>query len=72
MTRKVHPITGKHTTLHSMLAEAMADQRAKRGLIVWFDEDGVMNSGQLGMTLADTCMAHGYIGMMVNRMMEDD
>jgi hypothetical protein len=72
MSRKVHPITGRHTTLHSMLAEAMADERAKRGLVVWFDEEGVMHFGELGITLADACMAQGYIAMIVNQMMEQD
>lgn len=70
MSRKVAPITGRHTTLHSMLAEAMADDRAKRGFIVWFDDEGTMHFGELATTLADACMAHGYMGMIVHQMME--
>ena len=72
MTRKIHPITGKHTTLHSMLAEAMADERAKRGFVVWFEQDGTMHFGELSTTLSDACMAQGYMAMIVNQMMEAD
>jgi hypothetical protein len=70
VSRKVHPITGRHTTLSSMLAEAMADDRAKRGFVVYFEEDGTMHFGELGATVSDVCMAHGYIGRIVNQMME--
>lgn len=69
--RKIHPITGIHQTLYSMLAEAMADERAKRGILIYFDDEGTMHTGHIDMTLGDTCMANGYIQMMVNRMMEE-
>jgi hypothetical protein len=70
MTRKVHPITGKHTTLHSMLAEPMADERARRGFVIWFEDDGTMHFGEMQTTLANALMAYGYFGMIINQMME--
>lgn len=36
--KKVVPITGKHTSMHSMLAEAMTNDKAKRGAVIFFDE----------------------------------
>ena len=68
--RKVHPIKGKHTTFSSMIAEAMVDARAKRGFVVYFDDEGTMYFGELDVRLGDACMAHGYLGMVVNQMME--
>jgi hypothetical protein len=54
---KVVPITGKHTTLSSMMAQCMADPKAVRGFVVFFDEDGTMNFGELDVTRSDICMA---------------
>lgn len=55
--RKIVPITGVHTTLYSMLAECMADERAKRGYVIWFEQDGTMHAGRVATTLSDACMA---------------
>lgn len=68
--RKVIPITGKHTTMHSMLAEAMADPANTRGFIIYFDEEGTMHHGHFGATRADTCMAAAYLNTMAMRVME--
>ena len=72
MTRKIHPITGRHTTLHSMLAEAMADERAVRGYVVWFEEDGTMHVGQVGVTLGDVSMAAIYLNLEACQTMQDE
>jgi hypothetical protein len=74
MTSKIHPITGKHTTMYSMLAEAMADERAKRGFVIYFDEEGTMRHGHFGATRADTCMAAAWLNGMAAKVMdtEDD
>ena len=37
--KKVVPITGKHTTFSSLAAEAMVRPEAKRGFIVFFEEE---------------------------------
>lgn len=67
--RKVIPITGKHTTLHSMLAEAMANPDAIRGFVVWFSPEGIMNFGDVNTTRSDVCMAAAYINMLATDMM---
>ena len=71
-TRKVHPITGRHTTLYSLLAEAMADERAKSGYVIWFEDDGTMHVGCVGTTLAQTCMASTYLTMDSTLAMHED
>ena len=58
---KVIPITGRHTTLHSMLAQAMADERAERGYVIWFEKDGTMQVGHVAATLGDACLASAYL-----------
>jgi hypothetical protein len=68
---KVIPITGRHTTLQSMLAVPMADDRAVRGLVVWFEEDGTMHFGELGVRASDVGMALMYIQMIAYQMMEN-
>lgn len=70
--RKVVPITGKHTTLHSMLAEAMVDARAERGYVIWFEKNGTMHTGQVGSTLADVGMALMYLQRDAVLAMGDD
>lgn len=70
--RKVTPITGKHTTLYSMLAEAMADEKAKRGYVIWFEEDGTMHVGRVGTTLSDACMVAIYLDMDATWAMNED
>jgi hypothetical protein len=40
-----------------MAAEGMADPKAVRGFIIYFEEDGTMHQGHFGATRADTCMA---------------
>lgn len=69
---KVVPITGKHTTLYSMLAEAMVDERAKRGYVMWFEEDGTMHVGHVGTILADVGMALMYLQRDAVLAMGDD
>jgi hypothetical protein len=66
---KVVPITGKHTTLSSMMAQCMADPKALRGFVVFFDADGTMNFGELGVTRSDICMAAAYLNMLAVEMM---
>jgi len=68
--RKVHPIRGKHETLYSMLGECMADQKAKKGFVVYFDEEGTMYFGEIGLTLADYCMATVYMNNEANKFMD--
>jgi hypothetical protein len=72
MTRKVHPITGRHTTMQSMAAEIVGDDRAKSGIIVFFDEEGTMHFGEMKLTLGQACMAQGFMAMIVNQMMSED
>jgi hypothetical protein len=67
--RKVVPITGKHTTLSSMMAECMADPKAVRGFVVFFDEEDTMSFGELGITRSDACMAAAYLNMVAIDMM---
>jgi predicted secreted protein len=66
---KVTPITGKHTTMHSMLAAAMADERAARGMVIYFEEDGTMHFGELGIKRSDVCMSLMYMHMIANDIM---
>lgn len=68
--RKVHPITENHQSMSSLAAECMTDANAKRGFLIYFNEDGVMNAGHFGVTLNDTCMAAAYLNMMATREME--
>lgn len=71
--RKVIPITGKHTSMHSMVAECMADPESVRGYIIYFTEDGNMRIGHFGTTRADTCMAATYLNMKaIDAMREED
>jgi hypothetical protein len=39
---------------------------------VFFDEEGTMSFGELGLTLANVCRAHGFLSMIVNQMMAND
>lgn len=54
---KVAPIGGKHQSVSSMLAEAMADPACKRALICWFDDDGNMNYGHFQVTRKEMAYA---------------
>ncbi len=67
---KVAPITGHHTTMQSMAAECVADERADRGFIVWFEADGTMHFGDVRTQRGDICMAAAYIQMLAIKMME--
>jgi hypothetical protein len=69
--KKVIPITGKHTTFHSLAAEAMATPEAKRGFIVFFDDEGTMSFGECGTTTADTGMALMFLQMVANDIMRE-
>lgn len=62
--RKVVPITGKHTSMHSMVAECLADPRSVRGFVIYFDEEGTMRRGHFGATRSDTCMAAAWLDSM--------
>ena len=66
---KVVPITGRHTTLSSMMAQCMADPKAVRGFVVFFDAENTMNFGELGITRGDSCMAATYLNMIAIDMM---
>lgn len=57
MKSVVTPIKGKYTTLSSMLAGAMGDERLESGIIFTFDKDSIMSFGQVNMTRSQTCMA---------------
>ena len=72
--RKVVPITGKHTSLSSLLAEVMADPRAKRGIVIYFDDDYHMYPGHFDATRSDISMAAAWINMKAADIMrrEDD
>jgi hypothetical protein len=59
--RKVVPITGTHTSLSSFMAECMADPRAKRGLVIYFDDNDHMYPGHFGATRADISMAFAWL-----------
>ena len=66
---KVVPITGRHTTLSSMMAQCMADPRAKRGFVVYFEDDNTMHFGELDVLRGDVCMAATYLNMLAIDMM---
>jgi hypothetical protein len=66
---KVVPITGKHTTLSSMMAQCMADSKAVRGFVVYFEDDGTMHFGELSITRSDACMGAAYLNMIATDMM---
>jgi hypothetical protein len=70
--RKVVPITGKHTTYSSMLAEGMSDPKAVRGFIIYFDEEGTMHPGHFGATRSDNCMAAIWLTTLATDMMRTD
>jgi len=70
--RKVVPITGKHTTLSSMMAACMSDPNAVRGFVVYFHEDGTMNFGELHITRSDACMGAAYLNMIATDMMRQN
>ncbi len=68
--RKIVPITGKHTSMHSMVAECLADPASVRGFVIYFDEEGTMRHGHFGATRSDTCMAAAWLNGMAARVME--
>ena len=72
--RKVVPITSKHTTMHSMVAECLADPRSVRGFVIYFDEEGTMRHGHFEATRGDTCMAAAWLNALASDMMrqQDD
>jgi hypothetical protein len=70
--RKVVPITGKHTSLSSFMAECMADPRAKRGIVIYFDDDDHMYPGHFDATRADISMAAAWINMKATDIMRQD
>jgi hypothetical protein len=61
--RKVVPITGKHTSLSSLMAECMTDQKAKRGIVIYFDDYNVMYPGHFAANRGDISMAAAWINM---------
>lgn len=71
---KVVPITGQHTSMQSMIAECLADPRAVRGFVIYFDKEGTMRHGHFNATRGDTCMAAAYLNSLACDMMrcEDD
>jgi hypothetical protein len=70
--RKVVPITGAHTSLSSFLAECMADPRAKRGIVIYFDENDHMYPGHFDATRADISMAAAWVNMKAVDIMRQD
>ncbi|MGB9154429.1 MAG: hypothetical protein WCD70_15235 [Alphaproteobacteria bacterium] len=68
--KKVIPITGKHTTFSSMVADAMTRENATRGCVIFFEEDGTMHFGELGLERTDVGMMLMYIQMIGVQMME--
>lgn len=70
--RKVVPITGKHTSMHSMVAECLADPASVRGFVIYFDEEGTMRHGHFGATRADTCMAAAYLNGLASDVMRQE
>lgn len=61
---KVSPIGGKHQSVSSMLAEAMADPACKRAVICWFDDDGNMSYGHFRLTRKE--MAYASVVLAAN------
>jgi len=70
--RKGVPITGKHTTMHSMVAECLADSRSARGFVIYFDDEGTMRHGHFGATRGDTCMAAAWLNALAADMMRQE
>ena len=67
--KKVVPIRGRHETFSSLAAEAMTRPDAKRGFIIFFDEEGTMNFGELDAQCQDVGMALMYLQMIAQDMM---
>jgi hypothetical protein len=70
--RKVVPITGRHTSMHSMVAECLADPASVRGFVIYFDEEGTMRHGHFGATRSDTCTAAAWLNGMAAKVMDSD
>lgn len=67
---KVEVLHHKSKTFRSFAEKAAVDDRAKSGLVIWFEEDGTMHFGQFGITLSQVGMAQMYIQMLAVQMME--
>lgn len=67
--KKVTPITGRHTTFSSLVAEAMIDERAVGGLVIYFEEDGTMHFGDVGLKRGDVGMALMFVHMLSDDVM---
>lgn len=61
MDKKLVPITGRHTTFHSMAAEAMIEPTAVSGLVIYFEEDGTMHFGEVNLRASNCGMAQMYL-----------
>lgn len=77
--RKVIPIKGKHKSMSSMAAECMADPRAIRGFIIYFEEDGTMHQrhfgaierGEMNMTLRTLKTIADALRVPIKDLLED-
>jgi hypothetical protein len=69
--RKIIPITGRHTTVHSMLAEVMANEKIVSGFIICFDDEGTMSHGHVDTTRSDACMAAALLNEIAQSTMRD-
>lgn len=68
---KITPITGKHTTMYSFLAEAMG-ANPKGGFVIYFDGDGVMHPGHFGVVRSESCMAAIWLNRFATDTMAAD
>ena len=69
--KKLVPITGRHTTFHSLASEAMVNEKARGGIIIWFDEEGTMSYGTVNVRMSDVGMALMAVQKMAVDQMEN-
>jgi hypothetical protein len=68
---KVVTLRKGHKTFRDMATEAVGDERAIRGVVVWFEEDGTMHFGRFGTVLSDIGMMQMYVQMLAVEAMQD-
>ena len=61
---------GRHKTFRSLANEAANTKEAERGAVIYFDKEGVMHFGELGLERSDVGMMLMYIQMIAVQMME--
>jgi hypothetical protein len=53
LNSRIVPITGVRTSIQSPVSECIGNDKAVGGIVIWFDKDGVMSTGDVGLNLAN-------------------